>query len=74
MLTLHLILLRGRTTHEVAKSVGGMYDLGLVENVKETFGVNWKIGWISPLISSPLPGDGVAFKTKDIVVHYGKDL
>jgi len=51
-----------------------MYDLGVVENIKETFGNNWKIGWIFPLIPSPLPGDGITFKTKDIVVHSGKDL
>ena len=51
-----------------------MYDLGFKENMKETFGVNWKISWMFPLIPSPLPGNGINFKTRDIVQHSGKEL
>ena len=51
-----------------------MYDLGFVENLKETFGDNWKIAWVFPLVSSPLPGDGINFKAKEMVQHSGKDL
>ena len=44
------------------------YDLGLTENIREIFGQNWKVAWISPWIRSPLPGDGIIFRK-----YYVKD-
>ncbi|KAK3087808.1 hypothetical protein FSP39_010908 [Pinctada imbricata] len=41
------------------------YDLGWRENLKEIFGTRWYIAWLFPLIDSPMPGDGIEFRTKD---------
>ncbi|XP_070538489.1 probable palmitoyltransferase ZDHHC24 [Ptychodera flava] len=57
------LILKGQTTHE--KSVKDKsYDLGWRENVKEALGERWKLVWLSPFISSPLPGDGIEFKKR----------
>nr|XP_002125220.2 probable palmitoyltransferase ZDHHC24 [Ciona intestinalis] len=65
---------KGRTTHEEAKGVGSKYNLGLEENLKSTFGVNWKFAWICPLIPSPMPGDGFCFVEKELLEQSGKSL
>ncbi|CAK8673856.1 unnamed protein product [Clavelina lepadiformis] len=65
---------KGRTTNEVMKKTGFMYNTGLVDNLKNAFGKNWKIAWLSPFIPSPLPGDGVSFKVKEMVQQSGKSL
>nr|XP_039269388.1 probable palmitoyltransferase ZDHHC24 [Styela clava] len=67
-------LLKGRTCHEMAKKIGFNYDLGAAENIAQVFGVNWKYAWISPIIPSPLPGDGISFKEKEFVERNGKGL
>lgn len=54
--------------------MGFMYDLGFSHNMNEAFGINWKFAWISPLIPSPLPGNGIDFKARDIVAHSGKEM
>lgn len=41
------------------------YDLGLTENLRQIFGQKWRVSWISPFISSPLPGGGLEFPTKE---------
>lgn len=56
-------LVHGQTTSEKTHKVHD-YDLGLVGNIREVFGVKWYVAWVSPWISSPLPGDGVSFLTK----------
>lgn len=37
------------------------YNLGWKENIKSVLGESWRYAWISPLIPSPLPGDGLVF-------------
>uniref|UniRef100_H2Y8J1 Palmitoyltransferase n=1 Tax=Ciona savignyi TaxID=51511 RepID=H2Y8J1_CIOSA len=66
--------LKGRTTHEEAKGLGAKYNLGLTENMKSTFGNNWKFAWLSPLIPSPMPGDGLTFVEKELLSQCGKNL
>nr|CAB3267902.1 probable palmitoyltransferase ZDHHC24 [Phallusia mammillata] len=66
--------LKGRTTPEVMKKLGQMYNLGIVNNLREAFGINWPIAWISPLIPSPLPGDGITFKEKEFVEQNEKSM
>lgn len=67
-------LVKGRTTFEMAKKLGHHYDLGLVENLRQAFGENWKFAWICPLIPSPLPGDGIEFKERQLETQNGKGL
>jgi palmitoyltransferase len=56
-------LIHGQTTHEKSHNIKD-YDIGLVGNLREVFGVKWYIAWLSPWIQSPLPCDGVTFPTK----------
>lgn len=57
----HLYLLfRGQTTREWYSS-RRPYSLGLLGNLRHTLGVRWYACWLSPLISSPIPGDGINF-------------
>ncbi|XP_053207986.1 probable palmitoyltransferase ZDHHC24 [Panonychus citri] len=54
----------GQTVHERAKSIQ-IYDLGCWKlNCEQSFGSNWKIVLISPLIPSKLPGNGKDFPTR----------
>ncbi|XP_061900174.1 probable palmitoyltransferase ZDHHC24 isoform X2 [Entelurus aequoreus] len=58
----HLFLLvRGQTTREWYSS-RRPYNLGLLGNLRHTLGSRWYLGWLCPLISSPLPGDGIHFQ------------
>lgn len=65
---------RGRTTPEVQKGTGLTYDLGLTENLANAFGTNWKFAWLSPFVPSPLPGDGVHFKERELPPQNGKAM
>lgn len=56
-------LYSGQTTYEKSHKIKD-YDLGFLGNMREIFGERWYIAWISPWISSPLPGDGITFNTK----------
>ncbi|MEQ2189931.1 putative palmitoyltransferase zdhhc24, partial [Goodea atripinnis] len=38
------------------------YSLGLLGNLHHMLGLRWYICWLSPLIPSPLPGDGINFQ------------
>lgn len=58
--------LQGITTHEYKYKKGQEYNLGIWKNIEHAFGTNWKFGWISPLISSPLPGDGITFERRTV--------
>ena len=40
------------------------FDYGWRGNMEYVFGKNWKFAWISPLITSPLPSDGIEHKRK----------
>lgn|SRR6218665_1137366 len=40
------------------------YDMGWKENMKGVFGQRWYVAWISPLIVSPLEGDGLEFRSR----------
>ncbi|MEQ2224447.1 putative palmitoyltransferase zdhhc24 [Ilyodon furcidens] len=58
----HLFLLfRGQTTREWYSS-RRPYSLGLLGNLHHMLGLRWYICWLSPLIPSPLPGDGINFQ------------
>ncbi|XP_006781390.1 probable palmitoyltransferase ZDHHC24 isoform X1 [Neolamprologus brichardi] len=58
----HLYLLfRGQTTREWYSS-RRPYSLGLFGNLHHTLGLRWYICWLCPLITSPLPGDGINFQ------------
>ncbi|XP_077388119.1 putative palmitoyltransferase ZDHHC24 [Festucalex cinctus] len=58
----HLFLLfRGQTTREWYSS-RRPYNLGLLGNLRHTFGSCWYLCWLCPLIPSPLPGDGIHFQ------------
>jgi len=54
---------RGQTCFE--SGIGErQYDLGLRENLRQVFGQRWALAWLCPLISSPLPGNGVEFQSR----------
>ncbi|XP_028316317.1 putative palmitoyltransferase ZDHHC24 [Gouania willdenowi] len=58
----HVVLLfRGQTTREWYSS-RRPYSLGPVGNLRHTLGLRWYVCWLSPLIPSPLPGDGINFQ------------
>lgn len=58
----HLFLMfRGQTTREWY-STRRPYSLGLLGNLHHALGLRWYICWLSPLIPSPLPGDGISFQ------------
>lgn len=67
-------ILKGRTNNEINKGTGSSYDLGYVENIQQVFGVNWKFAWLSPIIPSPLPGDGINFKQREFIPQNGKGM
>lgn len=46
---------RGCLTHEPLRQ----FDLGPMENIRMVFGVRWYIAWLSPIIRSDLPFDGI---------------
>lgn len=58
----HLFLLfRGQTTREWYSS-RRPYNLGVLCNLRHVLGLRWYLCWLSPLIPSPLPGDGMNFQ------------
>lgn len=66
---LHLAI-RNRTTFEKSKGIV-KYDLRNWKiNLCESIGFNWSLVWLSPLIPSRLPRDGILFPTYD---HYMKE-
>lgn len=46
---------RGCLTHEPLRQ----FDMGPMENIRMVFGVRWYIAWLSPIVRSDLPFDGV---------------
>lgn len=65
MLIYHVrINLKGQVTHDVTVS-NLEYDLGKLQNVKEVLGNRWYIAWAFPLISSPLPHNGLEWETSN---------
>ncbi|KAK6059141.1 DHHC zinc finger domain protein [Cooperia oncophora] len=42
------------------------YQLGIVDNIRQSLGTRWPLIFISPFISSHLPSDGTSFVTRDI--------
>ena len=56
-------VLSGQTVHEKANNIKD-FDYGWRSNLEYVFGKNWKFAWISPLITSPLPSDGIEHKRK----------
>ena len=62
------IITKGQVSYERKRGIKD-YDLGLIENIKDVLGVRWYVAWISPLIPSLLPGDGVVFRRRDEVIN-----
>ena len=61
LLTYHLInAYNGQITHERSHRVRE-YNLGWKENFRHIMGDKWYIAWLSPIIESNLPGNGVEF-------------
>ena len=56
-------VIKGQTVYENTFKIRD-YDLGCKENIKSVFGDRWYMAWIFPMIPSPLPGNGMDFKTK----------
>lgn len=53
-------VLRGRIVPEIdTYNENFSYDKGWKKNIIEVLGSRWYLTWISPFISSPLPGNGV---------------
>jgi len=60
LLSHHLkMVLSGKVTHER----GNSHNLGWRKNVECALGQKWYLTWISPLVSSPLPHDGIEWTT-----------
>lgn len=55
------LMVRGQTTREWYSS-RRPYNLGVLDNLRHMLGLHWYISWFSPLIKSPLPGDGMNFR------------
>ncbi|XP_005177763.1 probable palmitoyltransferase ZDHHC24 [Musca domestica] len=53
-------VLRGSTTHE---SLSAKYDMGREQNLEMVFGKRWRLVWLSPLLESELPHDGVHWES-----------
>ncbi|XP_067399979.1 probable palmitoyltransferase ZDHHC24 [Emydura macquarii macquarii] len=58
-----LLSLRGQTMREWFGE-SRRYDLGWRHNLQEALGNRWHLVWLCPLLTSSLPGDGVAFKSR----------
>lgn len=59
-------LLKGRIVYEKnCNKKDVVYDRGWRSNMVEVFGSRWHLTWISPFISSPLPGNGVEWPSDD---------
>ncbi|KAK9877895.1 hypothetical protein WA026_020121 [Henosepilachna vigintioctopunctata] len=52
------LILRNKTTHEKEPECF-KYDRGAIANIKDVFGDKWYLVWLSPLIKSELPQDGI---------------
>ena len=66
-------ILNGQTVHERAMGIKE-FDIGWKGNIEVVFGKNWNICWLSPWISSPLYGDGITFRKKNMPVENVKDM
>ncbi|CAI5798064.1 probable palmitoyltransferase ZDHHC24 [Podarcis lilfordi] len=58
-----LLALRGQTTNEWFEG-DRQYHLGWKDNLREVLGDQGHLVWFMPFIASPLPGDGITFRTK----------
>ena len=56
-------VLRAQTCVEVARGVRD-YDRGWRANLEAVFGARWYVAWVTPLVPSALPGNGVEFERK----------
>jgi palmitoyltransferase len=54
-------ILKGQTKYELKKGIT-TYSIGLKIILREIGGKYWFLVWISPLVPSPLPGDGISFE------------
>jgi len=57
-------LYRGQTRVEYLLDIH-CWNFGLLENLQQSLGVRWPLVFLSPVISSPLPSDGVSFRARE---------
>ncbi|XP_067139931.1 probable palmitoyltransferase ZDHHC24 [Centruroides vittatus] len=68
LLVYHTIsLLKNQTAYERNNSIT-CYNLGWKQNIIESLGRRWYLTWIFPLVSSPLPSNGIDFLTKENIL------
>nr|XP_060614352.1 probable palmitoyltransferase ZDHHC24 [Anolis sagrei ordinatus] len=58
-----LLVLRGQTTKEWFEG-DRKYDIGWRGNLREILGERWHLALFTPFVASPLPGDGITFRTR----------
>lgn len=64
LLVYHMInTVNGQVVYERSYNIN-IYNLGWKENLALVLGTRWKISWLSPLIPSPIPSDGLDYITK----------
>lgn len=56
------LIIRNKTTHEKQYS---KYNRGKLENIEDVFGTKWYLTWLSPLIESKMPQNGINWIVKD---------
>ncbi|KAJ0181913.1 hypothetical protein K1T71_002635 [Dendrolimus kikuchii] len=54
-------LLKGRVVPEACNTKDFIHDKGWKNNIREVFGARWYLTWVSPFITSQLPGNGIEF-------------
>ncbi len=68
MLLLHVShLYKGQTYWEAQNNIP--QPKGWMRNARDVLGSNWWLVWVSPLIPSPLPADGMHYPPKEAVKH-----
>ncbi|CAL4073910.1 unnamed protein product, partial [Meganyctiphanes norvegica] len=53
-------IFNGQTQYEKKHGIKD-YDLSLSQNIEDVLGTRWTLVWLSPMILSPLKGDGIKF-------------
>lgn len=58
-------MVNGQVTFEKTHKIHE-FNRGLLRNIKEVFGKNWTLAWLSPWIPSDLPGNGLEFPVSSL--------
>lgn len=57
------LALKNQTTYEQHKRIQD-FDLGWRQNLRSCLGARWYCVWVCPWIASPLPDDGITFRSR----------